>query len=477
MSFDVDGIELAEKILPYWRQPKTIAFFIAVVAVLGTVCFMVLDVKQISNTELIIVALFCLIIFSVWFYSTRLPKAPLNCIGLAIALSAETKEQQKRLNADLIASLKTTLSHGTDYYHFKVIEIPRERSLLIQSIEDATRMRLKTRCKFLLWGTAKLRDINDASTHVINLNIQIGHNPIPTAVSNSFSREISAIYPGKLHLAQKNDLMALEFTSDWLDLVTRYVVGVSLAFSGFVDAAEATFADLCQDARLRNASLTQIRKLKSLNCQRLAHIYEWRASQHYEAWRETRSPKNLEDMSCHIENLRSILPNSYPGRLLAAIYQFASNRNVKKALAEINKCTDQDPTWRYSLAFLHAYKGEMAKARRVYRSAFERSCNRNDVPIQTEEFMLWVLSEEPEKAQLHFCLGLVNWHAKNDLEQAAKDFQNFLDAGLESKFPEEFKLANLYIGTLKGEIAAAKRKQLMTPARKSETTLSDRKQT
>jgi len=111
-----------------------------------------------------------------------------------------------------------------------------------------------------------------------------------------------------------------------------------------------------------------------------------------------------------------------------------------------------------NLAFLFAYSGNMGKARSTYRKAFERSCNRTDVPIQTEEFMIWVLSQEPDKEQLYFCLGLVNWHGKKDKEQAVKDFQKFRDAGLEKKYPQEYALADTYIKMLSGEIAARSKK-------------------
>jgi hypothetical protein len=458
MGVDIDGIKLVEKISPHLHRPATVLILIVVVASGVIFSFVGFDITQLLLKHLLSIEVICIIVWIFWYYSTRLPRAPANCIGIAIAISAETVEQQKRLNADLVATLKKTLSQGNNQYRFKVIEIPRERAALIQSQEDARELRKLVNCKFMLWGTAKLRDINDDSTHVINLHIQVGHNPIPEVVSKQFSKDISEIYPSRLHLAQKNDLIVLEFTAEWLDLVIRYVVGVSLAFSGFVDAAEKMFETLFNDAKLNDAKGEPIRKLKLLNRKRLADIYDWRASRSYEAWRSTRSVQDIDMMGRYLSKLRGVVQNSYSIQILSSIYLFISKRDIYHAIAELKHCNEIDATWRYNLAFLYAYSGNMVKARRVYRSAFERSCRRSDVPIQTEEFMLWVLSHEPDKGQLHFCLGLVNWHGKNDIEQAVKDFQNFRDAGLESQFPQEYSIVETYISTLKGELAARNKK-------------------
>ena len=87
----------------------------------------------------------------------------------------------------------------------------------------------------------------------------------------------------------------------------------------------------------------------------------------------------------------------------------------------------------------------------MYKSAFTHDCP-DAIPCETEEFIIRVLEKEPEKAQLHFCLGLINWHAKHDKVQAVQDFEAFLATPQATLFPDEQKLAEAYVSTLGGEI-------------------------
>ena len=48
------------------------------------------------------------------------------------------------------------------------------------------------------------------------------------------------------------------------------------------------------------------------------------------------------------------------------------------------------------------------------------------VIAETEEFILWVLDQEPDKFQLHFCLGYINSEAKDDAILALEEYEAFL---------------------------------------------------
>jgi hypothetical protein len=87
----------------------------------------------------------------------------------------------------------------------------------------------------------------------------------------------------------------------------------------------------------------------------------------------------------------------------------------------------------------------------MYKSACAHYCQPS-IPVETEEFILRVLRQEPDKIQLHFCLGLVNWQGKNDKKRAVGDFKAFIDAGGSERFADECSLARAYIATLEGEL-------------------------
>jgi len=72
-----------------------------------------------------------------------------------------------------------------------------------------------------------------------------------------------------------------------------------------------------------------------------------------------------------------------------------------------------------------------------YKSAFAGSLVDKSVPIQCEEFIHIVLADEPHRVQLYFCLGLINFHAKEDYAVAADDLSLFLSKIEEGEFESE----------------------------------------
>lgn len=99
----------------------------------------------------------------------------------------------------------------------------------------------------------------------------------------------------------------------------------------------------------------------------LGEIYAHRASEVYESWREKRDSGLIGEMWTHLKKLKHFYPDHYSGRLLTAIYYFVEGRNILAAIREVRKCRNfRDATWRYSYAFLLAYKGEMFKAQKKF---------------------------------------------------------------------------------------------------------------
>jgi tetratricopeptide (TPR) repeat protein len=141
--------------------------------------------------------------------------------------------------------------------------------------------------------------------------------------------------------------------------------------------------------------------------------------------------------------------------LLWGIVYFVLDKNPQQALKEIEKCKDQrDPNWRYSRAFLLAYIGRLNEARIEYEKAFDRG-GHESLPLQCEGFIAWVLSREPEKTQLYYCLGLINWKAKGDLSQAICDMEKFISQSSDAEYSEIKQLARANLGTIKGELKEA----------------------
>ena len=97
---------------------------------------------------------------------------------------------------------------------------------------------------------------------------------------------------------------------------------------------------------------------------------------------------------------------------------------------------------------MDAYEGDLQAAYKKYRKAFEIPLPNLIVPLQVEEFIQIVIDEEPERKDLYYCLGLVNYRSKRDLDVATRDFQKFLDSTEEPEYPRQHKTARKWLGEI-----------------------------
>lgn len=454
-SFNMTGI--LEWATERWEKRTTIVLVIAMLALALFWKFTNTDITDLSPGEILFILVTSGVVYGIWHLTVRLPRCSRNHVGVAVAIVADSKDEHKLMASDFIGTLRRLLSRGNASHNFYLIEIPQHYATRINTLEDATRLRQRCRCHFMIWGTAKLRIIDGKEKHVMNLEGIVSHAVLPERLHKQFSVEFSELFPRNIFVNRENDVLSLEFTSEWIDCVARYIIGIAAALSGDVIYAKGLFESVLENPKLKDCPIPAIRKIRQRTPVRLGEIHALLGSISYNQWRKYQDPKLLIDIRNHVAALARFDPSNYRGRLLRAIYHFIAERNVDAAENEVRKCRDiRDGTWRYSYAFLLAYKGEMQKARRMYRSAFVHDYSASAI-CEIEEFIERVISEEPGKAQLHFCLGLINWHGKEDKVQAVRDFEAFLAKPNSSDFPEEQKLARDYIQTLNGEIVKDQR--------------------
>jgi tetratricopeptide (TPR) repeat protein len=171
-----------------------------------------------------------------------------------------------------------------------------------------------------------------------------------------------------------------------------------------------------------------IGKLKDRLPTRLSECYNFLARLAYREWRDTRRNEELLQVRVNVDAWLRLRPNAYGALLLDAICLFGIDRDIGAAIGALRKCepvAGDDPTWRYSLAFLHAYREELQQAERQYTLALAKRAL-DTIAIEVEEFLLWVLETEPEKWQLHYCLALLNHYAKEDFGRAIEEYEAFL---------------------------------------------------
>lgn len=391
--------------------------------------------------QILLVASTPLIVFALWYITNRLPMVKKGKIGIVLAFSSDSQEEANQLEIDFIKYLKTLLQRDPDGANFEVVVLPDFATNQLETFQGCDMVLRRCRGHLLLYGSAKKRNVRGKETHIIDFDGFVRHAPIPKEIRNKFAMDFSSAIPKRVMFSTENDALDFESTSKWFDISARYVVGVAAFLSGAVGYSEQMLlkveTDLKNSHELPPFSQSIAMKLPT----RLIELYtNWIQAVHNEYY----TTGNEVFLQIEDELTGKLLirdPHQYGALLGKSIAEFVLRRNISKAKELLSRCKNTtDATWRYNLAFLYCYEGNLNAANEEYRTAFKKFTNNVTVPIQCEEFIHNVLVKEPDKQQLYFALGLINYSAKKDYDSAKHDFEVFLESEWAVKNPLEKEL-------------------------------------
>ncbi|MBL8522766.1 MAG: hypothetical protein JNN20_03655, partial [Betaproteobacteria bacterium] len=221
--------------------------------------------------------------------------------------------------------------------------------------------------------------------------------------------------------------------------------------SGALDLAEILLRGLQREkipTAGRHANLKkQAENLRRLVPIRLSDVYSNQCDKWFQQWRQDRSLDSLRRVASYNELFGQISKDRFKYLNFKAILVFVTTRDAEKALAILLSIKNADaiaPHVRYSIAFLQAFKGQMALAERSYTTAFGLDRG-GEVAFEVEEFIAWIAADHPDKPQLHYCLGLINLRGKKDAQLAARDFKRFLALAPEEQFGQQIRTAKNHV--------------------------------
>lgn len=395
----------------------------------------------------------------IWYLVNRIPKHPSDTVGFDLVLIHESKEHGQKIQADFCIRLRELLKAPGSSSNFNFIEHSQHVCREYLEKDDIAKLCDKTKSMFTLYGRTKLRQIEGEEQHVLELSGRVRHAPIKADISDKIAREMRDALGAEVVIAQENDLFSFRVTATRIEIATKYIVSLAALASGDIDYSEILLTELkkrfAEDESRLNSDLAKIKnripirlgEVGIIKCQRLADQFAFGENDNV-----------LHVLEKELDKYRQYNKNWLSGYLLSAICCFELRRDVKAAKKLVLQCKMfPDTTWCYSMAFLCAYEGNLQKAWSYYQKGFRKLPSDPSVPNQCESFINTVISREPEKVQLWYCLGLINLKAKNDLGGAKRDFGAFLANTKSGMFDAQRKIATRYIRKIDAELGAEKK--------------------
>jgi hypothetical protein len=365
-----------------------------------------------------------------WFKSRRYPKPPLNHYGVVISILTENDVQRAQLKTDFLNNLLQQLRKTE---RLTLLELPDRLALKLEESENARQVLKKTNSVLLLWGRLRRRNVEGEDTYVMDLRSAVRHSPIAKEVQTVLADEMRDLLSGRRLMAASNDLIGFEINALTVDLSAQYIIASAAYLSRQRSLAATLWKELNQrlaslkTARLSSSVVELITTLKKRVTINLTTFHLDEASVFQYEWRKSRDVSFLETMMRHLDSAESYTPHLYQAAILRALYSFVTRRKVKQAREILMPYLNtKDPTVSLDMAFFYAYEGKLTQATGYYRKAFALNPE-SRLLVEVEEWFIWILSQEPDKTHLHYCLGLINYFGKKDLIKAKQDFENFLN--------------------------------------------------
>ena len=390
----------------------------------------------------------CVALYVLWWGLQQPPKVKIGKLGIGIAINAESDEEKRRLKNDFIAEIKKQVSLENSQL-FQILVMPDFFTEKINDRDSAIKYQRMTRSHFFIYGNWKTRQDEGNEVYVLNLEASVVHSPIDLSTSNSFSKEMSAIFPRDVKIQKELELTEIPLTGDMVSLAAKHCIGIASLISGNAELAFKLHYGLWkQIGEISNVKSTFFYCI-SLMKQNLPKYLFQESTILSNFYYESSIPNRLEKIKEYLDVIFLFYPNEYSGLVRQGIYFFEKGE-IEEAIKTTKKAVscsgNRDITAQYNFAFLMAFVGRLEEAHKAYKYAFAGTVKDPEFILSIEEFIDNLLQKHPEKFQFNYCLGMINFFGKEDYQLAKENFETFIKMAKESKkFNPSVKYAQEYL--------------------------------
>lgn len=389
-----------------------------------------------------------------WLTSCRVPKVKRGHIGIAVAIRSETEDEFRRIRNDFIAGFVQELSRSQIGSPFHVLEIPPHLTPTVNDRDAAIDFLKKSTCHLLIWGAIKKRTKGGKDVYSLKLDSIVTHAPIPDQQSKALSQEMRGSIPQKSEIALENELREFETVSTSLALGTKYIVALVSAISGDFKLSKLLLGEVQGEVKLAKKApkgkgktkqdITLASRLNAVLPRRLAEINFAEFFANIKQWQDDRgnlrhlelAEHALEEFLFHHKKMAKEGPEYWVPKGMLMVSLHNQINDAHKILLQCQAKGINDPSWRLSLAFVKAIRGEYIESLNLYDAALALN-PKSDLLFDVEAYIQWWVEEKGEPKFLYLLLAMLNADGKRDLVLAKQDFHRYYESAGDSLQADE----------------------------------------
>lgn len=405
-----------------WYSPW--GLFGGCVILVGLVALFIPDVYMIARVATLVTLI--TLLSAVWWLGRQPPRAKKGKAGIGICIDAGPSVESHKVRDHFVRTMRGLIKTGQMSDTLDVLEVQDHVASGITDRDKAKKLREKMQAAFLVYGTVSLGSHQGKPMHFLRMTGVVQRPPLSAADQTELSREFGELMPQKVNVPTADDLQGFEFISRWSELAAKYVLALTAAQSGQLGFAAGLFSDVIRETPKAEA-FPAIAKIRERAPKRLARVNAVRAGVAHTSWVRTKDAEDLRLCGMFLELIPDDLAVEAGAGYAKAIWAFLGKHDVTAAMKWIERIDgENDPTWHFSRAFLQAYQGDLRKANQSYLRIAELGVSEPRLLTEVDEFLYWLLSEEPEKVEIYYCLGVIAWRIRGDYESARKEFGDFM---------------------------------------------------
>ncbi len=405
-----------------FRPSGIVLLNIAMLSILSVLNPLLKDVGLSVTARVYLYVGIWLLTIGIWLYNyLHLPRNKKGSIGIVVSLYCENKSQEVKLRNDFLRELKAKLANleGVNC-HF--LCLPNHKAHILLQAQNPTNACIEWNKKihghYFLFGAVKQRGL-DNKYHV-DLAGFVTHAPVPANISSLISQDFNRILPNNVSFEETFELGGFTLTADLVSHSVKFIVGIAAMVSRDVFLAH----------KLHTALLVEIKGLPAgLSVRWKSRLEKFIADEENFIAIYYHVSGNIVESTKAVASLLSRYPHHYGGWLLKAIHDFneGSIRNAIYSVKQAQQYAQRTHEWRYSLAFLLFWQGQHEEALKICCSI-----QKNNFPgeiITVKEVLSFVtdqIKRHPDRKDLYYWLGFVQYKRLGDLPNSLISFENFL---------------------------------------------------